>query len=147
MTTEQKELQYVVFSVDGENYGVDIMAVQEIMHYTPPTVVHGSDPALVGVINFRGTVIPIVDVRLRFGLSPVEPDKETVIVVVEASHKTIGLLVEKVTDIVTAEEIDNTIKEQMETEYVDYIAKTEKTMVMVVDPVLLLDVKEFFHNA
>ena len=96
------ENQYVTFQIGKEYYGIGVNVVQEIIRYREPTKVFNSNPIITGVINFRGDVIPIIDMHIKFNLEPFEYDSYTVIIVVEVEGKTMGLIVDRVSNIMTA---------------------------------------------
>mgnify|MGYP000150304526 CR=1 FL=1 len=91
--------QYLTFDLANEHYGVDILKVQEIKGYTAVTTIPNTPDYLTGVLNLRGTIVPIVDLRLKFGLEPTEPTSFTVIVVVNVCERVMGFLVDAVSDV------------------------------------------------
>ncbi len=93
-------LQMVSFQVGVEEYAVDISSVQEIIHIQDLTTVPKTPDFLKGVINLRGKIIPIVDLTTRLSLSPKQPTKESRIVVVEDSGKTVGLIVDAMREVI-----------------------------------------------
>ncbi|HSA15533.1 MAG TPA: chemotaxis protein CheW [Spirochaetota bacterium] len=93
-------LQIVSFLLDDVEYGVDILAVHEILRYPDITRLPNTPEFIKGVINLRGNVIPVVDVRLRFGLSTAEVTDLTRIIVIESEGKEVGLLVDNVYQVV-----------------------------------------------
>jgi purine-binding chemotaxis protein CheW len=92
-------LQMVSFVIGTEEYAVDILGVQEIIRTVEVTRVPKAPHYVEGVINLRGKVIPIVDLRLRFGLSSAELTKETRIIVVDVSRIIIGMIVDSVSEV------------------------------------------------
>jgi purine-binding chemotaxis protein CheW len=92
-------LQLVSFNIGDEEYGVDILRVQEINRMLEVTRVPNSPEYVEGVINLRGKVIPIIDLRQRFGMERRPHDKSTRIVVVELSGKTLGFVVDAVREV------------------------------------------------
>lgn len=98
--TEESTQQFLTFSVAGEQYGVDIMAVREIKGWTPATRLPNRPDYMRGVMNLRGAIIPIFDLRCRFGQGLTEPDEQHVIIILAVEERTIGILVEAVSDIV-----------------------------------------------
>lgn len=92
-------LQLVTFKVAEEEYGVDILSVQEIIRHTGITKVPSAPPFVEGILNLRGKVIPIVDMRKRFGLASKEPDPQTRIVVFALESGVIGCLVDSVSEV------------------------------------------------
>jgi len=94
---ESPVLQFVGFRLDGEDYAIAITKIQEIILMTPITRLPQAPPYIEGLINLRGSVIPIVNLRKRFGLPPREYDEETRTIVVNVHDKTIGCVVDAVT--------------------------------------------------
>ena len=98
--SEIELIQLVSFRLDDVEYGINIMAVHEILRYPQITRVPNTPDFIKGVINLRGNVIPVVDVRRRFGLGKIKISDLTRIIVVEMEEKFIGLLVENVHQVV-----------------------------------------------
>ncbi|MFO0775887.1 MAG: chemotaxis protein CheW [Nitrospiraceae bacterium] len=104
-TTQQRdrvgddESQFLTFRLGDESYGVDILRVQEIKGYTGVTKIPNAPPYIKGILNLRGTIVPIVELRTRFSMPTVEYTMFTVIVVVVLGTKTIGLVVDTVSDV------------------------------------------------
>lgn len=92
-------MQLVSFRLANEEYGIEITKVQEIILMGEITRVPQTPPYIQGLINLRNTVIPIVDLRLRFGLGRQEPTDETRIMVVNVRGKTIGIIVDAVSEV------------------------------------------------
>lgn len=91
--------QYLTFSLGAEEYGLEILKVQEIKGYSAITPIPNTPPHVKGVMNLRGTVVPVVDLRTKFSLKAVEYTKFTVIIIVTVAEKTIGLIVDAVSDV------------------------------------------------
>lgn len=96
----EEQIQQITFLVDTEEYGVDALQVKEIIRYLPPVKVPNAPEPILGVINYRGEVIPVVDLRKIFGLSPLRIDEFTVIVIVETEGKIFGMAVDRILDMV-----------------------------------------------
>jgi purine-binding chemotaxis protein CheW len=92
-------LQLVSFKIGNEEFGVDILNVQEINRMTQITKVPNSPDFVEGVINLRGKIIPVIDLRLRIGVAKKDADKNTRIVVVEIQEKIIGFIVDAVKEV------------------------------------------------
>lgn len=92
--------QYLSFYLDQEEYGIEILMVQEIITNHRPTKVPNASEIILGMINFRGKVVPIIDLRAMFGLPPMEGDGFKIAIVLEYRKKNIGLAVDYVSDIV-----------------------------------------------
>jgi len=120
--------QYVTFNIADEEYGVDIMAVREIKAWTGTTRLPNAPKYMRGVINLRGVVVPIFDMRARFGLGQTDATKTHVVIIVQIGSRIIGILVDAVSDIMTisASEIrdvprmDRTVDAQFLDGLVDY---------------------------
>jgi len=95
--------QYLTFELGDEHYGVDILRVQEIKGWQPVTSIPGAPEHLRGVLNLRGIIVPIVDLRLFFGMPFVEYSSITVVVVLkvmhEGGHRVVGIVVDAVSDV------------------------------------------------
>jgi len=95
--------QYLTFIMDEEEYGVDILAVQEIRGWESATPVPNSPSYIKGVINLRGTIVPIMDLRGRFNLADPEYGPETVVIVLKIStdkgSRTMGIIVDAISDV------------------------------------------------
>lgn len=96
----EERIQHITFLVDIEEYGVDTLRVQEIIRYILPVKVPNAPEPIQGVINFRGEVIPVVDLRKTFGLSPLQVNQFTVIIIIELEGKTFGMAVDRVLDMI-----------------------------------------------
>lgn len=93
--------QYVTFMLGDEIYGLGVARVEEIIGYQDVTPVPNQPPYMTGIIDLRGAVVPIIDLRLRFGLKAKEHDRYTVIIIVSAHKGTAGIIVDAVSDVVT----------------------------------------------
>ena len=91
--------QFLTFILGAEQYGVEILKVQEIKGYSAVTPIPNTPLYIKGVMNLRGTVVPVVDLRVKFGMEPAEYDKFTVIIVVTVGSKVMGLMVDAVSDV------------------------------------------------
>lgn len=96
--------QYLTFSLGEELYGVDILRVQEIKGYTAATKIPNTPPHIKGVLNLRGTIVPIVELRTKFGMPTIDYTAFTVIIVVVVRDKVMGIVVDSVCDVLN---IDN----------------------------------------
>ncbi len=95
--------QYITCTLDDAEFGIDIMAVREIRGWTQPTAIPHAAAWMRGVTNLRGTIVPIVDLRARFGFGPTDPGAMHVVVIIQNGTRTAGLLVDAVSDIVTVD--------------------------------------------
>lgn len=95
--------QFITFKLGAEEYGIDIMVVREIKGWTATTSIPNAPFHVRGVINLRGVIVPIFDLRAFFGMGLTEPSKMHVVVIVNSGTRTIGLLVDAVSDILSIE--------------------------------------------
>jgi len=95
--------EFVTFTLGPQEYGVDIMQVREIRGWAGSTPIPHSPAHVRGVINLRGDIVPIFDLRLRFGTGTTEAGKTHVIIIVKAGDETVGLLADTVSDIISVE--------------------------------------------
>jgi len=91
--------QYLTFTLDTEEYGIDILKVQEIKGNVATTRVPGSPPEVAGVLNLRGTVVPILDLRRKFALPEIVYDQFTAIIVVVVKDRVMGMIVDRVSEV------------------------------------------------
>jgi purine-binding chemotaxis protein CheW len=89
----------LIFRLGAEEYGIDILRVQEIRSYEQPTRIAGAPPFIKGVINLRGVIVPVVDLRLKFDLPEVRYDSLTVVVVLNVRGRVVGAVVDGVSDV------------------------------------------------
>ena len=91
--------EYLTFRLGQEEYGIDILKVQEIRGYEAPTRIAHAPAFIKGVINLRGTIVPIVDMRLRFGCAQADYDSFTVVVILNLRERVVGIVVDSVSDV------------------------------------------------
>ena len=91
--------EYLTFRLDQEEYGIDILKVQEIRGYEPPTRVANAPAFLKGVVNLRGTIVPIVDMRLKFNCEKAEYNAFTVVIILNLRSRIVGIVVDSVSDV------------------------------------------------
>lgn len=91
--------EYLTCRIGAEEYGIDIQKVQEIRSFEMPTRIANAPHFVKGVINLRGVIVPIVDMRLRFGLPDVKYDSFTVVIILNIAHRTVGMVVDSVSDV------------------------------------------------
>lgn len=91
--------EYLTFRLGGEEYGLDILKVQEIRGYEPPTRIANAPNFIKGVVNLRGSIIPIIDLRLKFKCEQVTYDDFTVVIILHLRHRVVGIVVDSVSDV------------------------------------------------
>lgn len=140
-------LQLVSFVIDGEEFGIDILKVQEIIRPVPVTRVPNAPKAVEGVINLRGRIVPVVDARSRFGLPPRPADADARIVVVELEDRTVGFVMDAVREVVR---VDRSVIEPppelavgVDADYVRGVAKLDDRLVILLDVERVLADDEF----
>jgi purine-binding chemotaxis protein CheW len=130
-------LQLVSFNIGDEEFGVDILKVQEINRMLDVTRVPNAPEYVDGVINLRGKVIPIIDLRRRFGMGRKDHDKNTRIVVVELSGRVVGFVVDAVSEVLriprSVTEPPPPIVAGIQSEYVTAVGKLEGRLLILLD--------------
>ena len=95
------EKQYVTCTIAGDTYGVDVSCIQEVTGMNEVAKVPNSKPFMKGVLDLRGTVIPLVDMRLRFGFEEKKYDAATAVLIAEVKDKYVGMIVDSVSDVIS----------------------------------------------
>ncbi|MGE5350809.1 MAG: chemotaxis protein CheW [Acidobacteriota bacterium] len=146
----QELRQYLTFKLGEEIFALDVSQVREILDYIKITKVPQTPEYMCGVINLRGSVVPVVDMRLKFGLSKTEPTVNTCIVVVEVNidqEKTIlGALVDSVQEVFELEpaeiEAPPRIGTQLKTEFIKGMGKRDERFIIILDIDKIFSVRE-----
>jgi len=130
-------LQLVSFNIGEEQYGVDILKVHEIIRMVTITQVPDSPSYMEGIINLRGKIIPIVDLRLRMGIAKKEYDKGTRVIIVDISGKVMGFIVDSVNEVLripkSITEPPPTMTTQIDSDFITSIAKMENNIVILLN--------------
>lgn len=145
-----KEGKYLTFSLDREEYGIGILKIKEIIGMMPITTVPQTPAFVKGVINLRGKVIPVIDLRLRFDMESKEYNERTCIIVVEIEGQNgtiqIGIVVDSVSEVlnVKVDEIEETpaFGAKLNTEYIMGMAKMEGGVKILLDIDKVLNTEE-----
>ncbi len=132
------DYQLVTFKLDEEEFGVDILKVQEIIRTVEITVVPKMPGYMEGVINLRGKVIPVVNLRSRFSKPPTEQSNNTRIVVVNLNNITVGLLVDSVSEVLrlsedVVEPPPPIMEGGMDTDYIKSVGRLEDRLLILLD--------------
>ncbi len=98
-TTTTATREYLTFRLGGEEYGIDILKVQEIRGYDHVTRIANSPEFIKGVVNLRGVIVPIVDLRLKFALGEAKYDAFTVVIILNVANRVVGAVVDSVSDV------------------------------------------------
>ncbi|MBF0565276.1 MAG: chemotaxis protein CheW [Nitrospirae bacterium] len=136
-TATEGVLQLVTFTLGSEEYAVDILKVQEINRMTDITMVPNAPSYVEGVINLRGKVIPVVNLRKKFGIMDKENDKDSRIMIVDIRGITMGLVVDSVSEVlrVPANIVEPTppMATDAGTEFINGIAKLQDRLIILLD--------------
>jgi purine-binding chemotaxis protein CheW len=139
-------IQYISFAIGDDQYGVDVMAVREIKGWTAIGLLPRQPEYVRGVLDLRGVMVPIIDLRCRFGEGLTEATSTHVIIIVEVASKFIGLLADRVLDIVSldASKIQPVpcVSADCETAFLSGLARIEGAMIALIDLPNLLSVPE-----
>lgn len=140
--------KYMVFKTDGEFYGLGLSCVSEIISIQPITEIPEVEDYIRGLINLRGKIIPVIDVRVRFNQEPHEYTDRTCIIIVNVNSHTVGLIVEKIVDVVSILESDiepppSISQAGGKNKYVFALGKSEDTVILLLDPEKLLGTDDY----
>ena len=129
--------EYLTFTLGSEEYAIDILKVQEIRGYEQPTLIANAPSFIKGVINLRGIIVPIVDLRIKFNLGKVEYTPFTVVIILNVAGRVIGAVVDSVSDVISltpaqirqAPDFSGTF----DTKYIQGLAAIDTRMLIVTD--------------
>jgi purine-binding chemotaxis protein CheW len=99
--TEVEGREFLSFRLGAEEYGIDILKVQEIRGWESPTAIANTPEFIKGVINLRGIIVPIVDLRIKFRLGAASYDALTVVIILSVAKRVVGIVVDAVSDVIT----------------------------------------------
>jgi purine-binding chemotaxis protein CheW len=143
----EKDLQVVGFRIGNETFGVRIGSVREIVRVPEITAVPSAPETVEGVINLRGKIIPVMDLRKRFGQSEIQPDKKNRILVVELEGKLVGLIVNAASEVLKIAPSDieapGNLFSEGESSYVTGVGKLKGRLIILLDIAKLLHRPEF----
>jgi purine-binding chemotaxis protein CheW len=146
---EQEDTQhgrYLTFNLGEEVFGLEIRYVTEIIGIQPITKLPEVASYIKGIINLRGKIIPVIDMRLKFGKEPAEYDDRTCIVVIDTQELVVGLIVDKVSEVMVIEDADIVPPPDYRTgirnRYIQGIGKVDGNVKLLLDCKLLLDGEE-----
>ena len=129
--------EFLTFTLGEEEYAIDILKVQEIRGYDAVTRIAGAPAFVKGVINLRGTIVPIVDLRIKFGLGNVEYTPFTVTIILNVGGRVVGIVVDSVSDVVgmLPEQIRPApvFASGLDTAYIQGLGTLDERMLIVVD--------------
>jgi purine-binding chemotaxis protein CheW len=129
--------EFLSFKLGDEEYGMDIMRVQEIRSFEPPTRMANTPADILGVVNLRGVIVPIVDMRIKFNLANALYDGFTVVIVLNIGGQILGMVVDSVSDVIsfTAEQLRPVpdFNSVIGNDYLLAIGSLDKRMLMLLD--------------
>lgn len=135
--------EYLSFTLGDEHYGVDILKVQEIRGYDAVTRLPDAPEYIKGVINLRGTIVPVIDLRLKLRLAEARYDSFTVMIVLNVENRVVGIVVDSVSDVVplTDEQVRATPEfgAAVDTRFIAGIGTLDEKMLILLDIETLLD--------
>lgn len=143
MSSGTASSEFISFAIGGEQYGVDIMAVREIKEWSGCTQLPHQPDYMRGVLNLRGVMIPVVDLRCRFGEGLTDASPMHIVIVVQVGGKTVGLLADQVLDII---EVDGAqiqpvpqVSRDRRTDFLSGLVTIDAAMIALIDLNRLLD--------
>jgi len=131
------EGQFLTFALNREEYGIEILRTREIIGVMDITTVPQTPDFMKGVINLRGKVIPVIDLRLKFSMQEEEYTQETCIIVVEANNSQVGIIVDSVSEVLNIKngEIENTpsFGQGIDTDFIMGLGKVKEKIIILLD--------------
>jgi purine-binding chemotaxis protein CheW len=129
--------EYLTFTLGHEEYGMDILKVQEIRGYDAVTAIANTPSFIKGVINLRGIIVPIIDLRIKFNLGNVDYNELTVVIILSLSTRVVGVVVDSVSDVLTLshEQIKAapSLSTSLDTRYIMGLGTVDQRMLILVD--------------
>jgi purine-binding chemotaxis protein CheW len=140
---DQRELEvvkneFLTFRLGSESYGIEILKVQEIRGYEAPTTIANAPAFIKGVINLRGVIVPILDLRVKFRLPDTKYDEFTVVIILNVASRVVGVVVDSVSDVLSlgVDEVRATpefASTTFDTRYITGLANVEEGMLIMLD--------------
>ena len=129
--------ELLTFTLGSEEYGIDILKVQEIRGYDAVTTIANSPAFIKGVINLRGIIVPIVDMRIKFNLGKVDYNQFTVVIILNLANRVMGIVVDGVSDVITLtpEQLKPAPEfgTSLDTQYITGLGTVDERMIIVMD--------------
>ncbi len=129
--------EYLTFTLGSEEYAIDILKVQEIRGYDAVTAIANTPSFIKGVINLRGTIVPIVDMRIKFGVGAAEYTPFTVVIILNVGGRVVGMVVDSVSDVISlgAEQVRPApdFSSAVDTAYLRGLGTLDERMLIVMD--------------
>jgi len=138
--------EYLTFTLGREEYGIDILKVQEIRGYEAVTKIANAPEFIKGVVNLRGTIVPIIDMRIKFNLGNAEYNQFTVVIILNVAGRVVGMVVDTVSDVIalTAEQVRPApeFSSDLNTEYIMGLGTLDNRMLILMDIEKLMSSRE-----
>jgi purine-binding chemotaxis protein CheW len=135
VNSESREL--LTFTLGKEEYGIDILKVQEIRGYDAVTTIANSPDFIKGVINLRGIIVPIIDMRIKFNLDNVTYNELTVVIILNIAKRVVGMVVDGVSDVIalTSDQLKPApeFSSSMDAQYITGLGTVDERMIIVID--------------
>ena len=135
---QEPQREFLTFRLGNESFGIDILKVQEIRGWDEPTAIPNSPDFIKGVINLRGVIVPVLDLRMKFNLPQAEYDRFTVVIILNVAARVIGVVVDAVSDVLSLDK--DAIRKTPEfssaafdTRYITGLATIEEQMLVLLD--------------
>ena len=129
--------EFLTFTLGKEEYGIEILKVQEIRGYDAVTKIANAPEFLKGVVNLRGTIVPVVDMRIKFNLGNVEYDQFTVVIILNLTGRVVGMVVDSVSDVISLapEQVKPApdFSSNFDTKYILGLGTLDQRMLILVD--------------
>jgi purine-binding chemotaxis protein CheW len=137
--------QYVTFLINNETYGIEVLRVKEIVGMTTITSVPNSEKYLKGVMNLRGIVVPVIDLRMKFNIPEKEYDTFTVILIIEMKEFLVGVIVDSVSDVINApgelQEVPN-FHVSIDRDVIKGVFNKDGNLIIILNADIMLSVKD-----
>ena len=135
---EARASEFLTFRLGAESYGIEILKVQEIRGYEAPTAIANAPAFIKGVINLRGVIVPILDLRIKFRLSEAKYDEFTVVIILNVAGRVVGVVVDSVSDVLTlaSDAIRPTpefASSTFDTKYITGLGTVDEQMIILLD--------------
>jgi len=137
--------QYVTFLINDETYGIEVLHVKEIVGMTSMTTVPNSEKYLKGIMNLRGNVVPVIDLRIKFHIPEKEYDAFTVILIIELNNFLVGVIVDSVSDVITAPGQLQDVPAfhvSIDKEVIKGVLNKEGNLIIILDADIMLTIKD-----
>lgn len=129
--------QWVTFRLDEEKYGIDVMLVREVLRESEIAPVPGAPHYVLGIINLRGNVVPVIDTRRRFGLAPKAMDEDSRIIIVELAEQWVGMVVDAVAEVmdVPVSQVEKTpdVGNDESSKFIQGVSRQEEELLILVE--------------